>query len=153
MPQPVTSVTGFAIVMSRHITMNERNLSAPIAGHGSLSEGAGAKRLKESAVDNQQLSMKAAAMDYPDSLRHRLAAMPPPSAREAGFFHDNDKKRAASLFRKQPVRLDDYSSFFSILLPQQQASSSLSSSSQQHSSSSSNSNSRVSPQLGHLMES
>jgi hypothetical protein len=31
--------------MFRQITMNERNLSGPTAGHGSLSEGAGAKRL------------------------------------------------------------------------------------------------------------
>ena len=67
---------------------DERNSFAPIVGCGSLSEGAGAKRLRESAVDKRQLSLEAAARNNSDSFRHRLAAMPPPSRREA--FHDND---------------------------------------------------------------
>ena len=76
-----------AIVMRRHITMNKS---------GSLSEGAGAKRLKESAVDKRQLSLEAAARNNSDSFRHRLAAMPPPSRREA--FHDNDGEGRPGLF-------------------------------------------------------
>ena len=90
---------------------------------GSLSEGAGAKRLIVARAHRcavgphsgregptlgracypsrgigsqrwikQRLSLEAAAMNCPDSLRHRLAAMPPPSEREA--FHSKDGRRA-----------------------------------------------------------